>query len=195
MPLVWGFLGAKLCRALGHRVSPNSQKGTNTSILPSVSQSHEWKSGRARDWIWISFHFPKVRGRARPGYPPSSTRGLPTGRAGVRRRWREVGGGPAHQLHAQAVLLAAVVAGDLLLDLLQRGRAPRLLCGLADVLEQTQRGGGGQCSRDSEGRTRALPKASGPEVRGSPTRRRRTADLELFFLLLRSPLQMPLHTV
>lgn len=50
-------------------------------------------------------------------------------------------GRPAHQLHAQAVLLTAVVAGNLLLDLLQCGRAPLLLRGFADILEQTQRRG------------------------------------------------------
>ena len=48
------------------------------------------------------------------------------------------GGRPAHQLHAQAILLPGVVAVNLLLDLLQRGRAPRLLHGFADILQQTQ---------------------------------------------------------
>lgn len=47
-------------------------------------------------------------------------------------------GRPPHQLHAQAVLLPGVVAVDLLLDLLQRGRAPRLLCGRTVILKQTQ---------------------------------------------------------
>lgn len=59
------------------------------------------------------------------------------GRGGGLRGGR--GGQAAHQLHAQAVFLPAVVAGNLLLDLLQCGRAPRLLCGFTDILEQTQK--------------------------------------------------------
>ena len=47
-------------------------------------------------------------------------------------------GADAHQLHAQAVLFPGVVALNLLLDLLQSGRALRLLGGLTVILEQTQ---------------------------------------------------------
>lgn len=47
-------------------------------------------------------------------------------------------GSPAHQLHAQTVLLPAVVAVDLLFDL-QQGRRLCLLCGLADILKQTEK--------------------------------------------------------
>lgn len=78
-------------------------------------------------------------------------------------------GRPTHQLHAQAVLLEAVVAGDLLLDLLQCGRAAGLLGRFAGILEQTRkRGWVYKSSQDSKGNGRKLPEASEPEVSSSP---------------------------
>lgn len=89
--------------------------------------------------------------------------------------WGAGVGRPAHQLHAQAVLLPAVVAGDLLLDLLQCGRALRLLCRFTDILEQTQRGGG--CTmvlRTRRGMT-TPPQRPWSEMSSSSAQRPRTA--------------------
>lgn len=69
-------------------------------------------------------------------------------------------GQPSHQLHAQAVLLPRVVAVNLLLDLLQCGQVRSLLCGFADILEQTQKQGW-VCSgsQDKKGSDHTLPQA------------------------------------
>lgn len=52
------------------------------------------------------------------------------------------GQGPAYQLHAQAVLLPAVIAVNLLLDLLERGRVLCLLHCLTDILDRKRNGVG-----------------------------------------------------
>lgn len=48
--------------------------------------------------------------------------------------------GPAYQLHAQAVLLPTVIALNLLLDLLERGRVLCLLHCLTDILDRQRSG-------------------------------------------------------
>lgn len=100
--------------------SPGSQPGTN----PTTQKPPEARR-KGRELQEVA---PEPRGRA--------------GGERVERGGWQWGGGeggrPAHQLHAQAILLPGVVAVNLLLDLLQRGRAPRLLHGFADILQQTQ---------------------------------------------------------
>lgn len=68
-----------------------------------------------------------------------------------------MGAGPTHQLHAQAVLLPGIVAVNLLFDLLQCGRALRLLRGFTDILEHRSESGH---TVDEKGYDHTLPKAS-----------------------------------